>query len=58
MMRRETHINPLTDKVFNWDFHSFEIVSSTSIIQIWHSGGQLFSILADWCHVLSFTAYV
>ena len=24
------------------------------IIQIWQNGGQLFSNIADWCHVLSF----
>ena len=25
------------------------------IIQIWQNGGQLFSNLADWCHILSLT---
>ena len=29
--------------------HNFEWVK---IIQIWQTGGQLFSNIADWCHIL------
>ena len=32
--------------------HNFKWVK---IIQIWQNGGQLFSKLADWCHILSLT---
>ena len=32
--------------------HNFKWVK---IIQIWQNGRQLFSIIADWCHILSFT---
>ena len=30
--------------------HNFKWVK---IIQIWQNLGQLFSIIADWCHILS-----
>ena len=30
--------------------HNFKWVK---IIQIWQNGGQLFSNIADWCHILS-----
>ena len=56
-------INPLTAKLFNLNFthlklcladaiHNFKWVK---IIQIWQNGGQLFSNLAGWCHILSLT---
>ena len=32
--------------------HNFKWVK---IIQIWQNGGQLFSNIADWCHILSLT---
>ena len=32
--------------------HNFKWVK---IIQIWQNGGQLFSNLAGWCHILSLT---
>ena len=37
----------LTDAI-----HNFKWVKN---IQIWHNGGQLFSNIADWCHILSLT---
>ena len=54
---------PLTAKLFNLNFHPLEVVSRDAIhnfkwvkiIQIWQNGGQLFSNLADWCHILSLT---
>ena len=56
--------NPLTAKLFNLNYHPLEIVCLADaihnfkwvkIIQIWQNGGQLFSNLADWCHILSLT---
>ena len=32
--------------------HNFKWVK---IIQIWQNGSQLFSNIADWCHILSLT---
>ena len=51
--------NPLTANYSIWIFthlklcladaiHNFKWVK---IIQIWQNGGQLFSNLADWCHI-------
>ena len=57
-------INPLTAKLFNFNFHPLEVVSrwrdpqlqvSKKIIQIWQNGGELFSNLAGWYHILSST---
>ena len=54
--------NPVTAKLFwIWIFthlklcladaiHNFKWVK---IIQIWQNGDQLFSNIADWCHILS-----
>ena len=54
--------NPLTVKFFNLNFHSLEVASRwrdpqkwVKIIQIWQNGGELFSNLAGWCHILSLT---
>ena len=55
--------NPLTAKLFNLNFHPLEVVCRwrdpnfkwVKIIQIWQNGGQLFSNLAGWCHILSLT---
>ena len=53
--------NPLTAKLFNLNFHPLEVVDRVhnfklvKIIQIWQNGGQLFSNIADWCHILSLT---
>ena len=57
------NLYPLTAKLFNLIFtrlklcladaiHNFKWVK---IIQIWQNGGQLFSNIADWCHILSLT---
>ena len=40
--------NPLTA------IHNFKWVKN---IQIWQNGGQLFSNIADWCHILSLTYF-
>ena len=34
--------------------HNFKWVK---IIQIWQYGGQLFSNIADWCHILILTCF-
>ena len=55
------NFNPLTAKLFNLNFHPLEIVSRWrdpqlqvgENIQIWQNEGQLFSNIADWCHILS-----
>ena len=55
--------NLLAVKLFNWNFHSLELCLADAIhnfkwvkiIQIWKKGGQLFSNLADLCHILSLT---
>ena len=56
-------VNPLTAKLFNFNFQPLEVVSPDAIhnfkwvkiIQIWQYGGQLFSNLAGWCLILSLT---
>ena len=48
--------NPLTAKLFHLNFHPPEVVSrwrDPQLIQICQNGGQLFSNIADWCHILS-----
>ena len=57
-------VNPLTVKLLNMNFfthskvcladaiHNFKWVK---IIQIWQNGGELFSNIAVWCHILSLT---
>ena len=56
------NINPLTAKLSIWIFthlklcladaiHNFKLVKS---IQIWKNGGQLFSNIADRCHINMF----
>ena len=55
--------NPLPAKLFNLNFHPLEVGLADAIhnfkwvkiIQIWQNGGQLFSNIADWCHILSLT---
>ena len=57
------HLNPLTAKLFNLNFHPPEVVSRWRDPQLQvsenysdlTSGGQLFSNIADWCHILSLT---
>ena len=57
------YFNPLTAKLFDLNFHPLEVVycwrdpqlQVSEIIQIWQNGGQLFSNLAGWCHILSLT---
>ena len=56
-----SHFNPLSAKLFNLNIfthlklcfadaiHNFRWVK---IIQIWQNGGQLFSNIAGWCHIL------
>ena len=56
-------INPLTATLFNLNFHPLELCLADAIhnfkwlkiIQIWQNEGQLFSDIADWCHILSLT---
>ena len=58
--------NPLTAKLIDLNFHPLEVVSRwrdpqpevRKIIQIWQNGGQLFSNVAGWCHILSLTNVV
>ena len=57
-------INPLTAKLFNLNFHPLEVVSrwrdpqlqvSKNYSDLKKNDGQLFSNIADWCHILSLT---
>ena len=52
--------NPLTAKLCNLNFSlcradAIHNVKWVKIIQIWKNGGQLFSNIAHWCHILSLT---
>ena len=59
----QSSFNPLTAKLFNLNFHSLEVVSRWRDSQLQVSenysdltnGGQLFSNIAGWCHILSLT---
>ena len=56
-------INPLTAKLKIGIFTHLKLCLADAIhyfkwvkiIQIWQNGGQLFSYIADWCHILSLT---
>ena len=61
-------INPLNAKLFNlitiiWIFIHLKLCLADAIhnfkwlkiIRIWQNGGQLFSNIADWCHILALT---
>ena len=57
---RQLDFNPLTAKFLNLNFHPLEADAIhnfkwVKLIQIWQNGGQLFSNIADWCHILSLT---
>ena len=53
--RCHKHINPLSAKLFNLNFHPLEVVSRwrdpqlqwVKIVQIWQNGGRLFSNIAE-----------
>ena len=57
----KAQVNPSTAKLFNLNFHPLEVVSRwrdpqlqvIENIQISQNGSQLFSNIADWCHILS-----
>ena len=66
--RDEIQVNTLAAKLFNLNFHPPKVVDRVlcladaipnfkwvKIIQIWQNGGQLFSNIADWCHIFSLT---
>ena len=57
-------VNPLTAKLCNLNFHPLEVVSRWRDQQLHVSenyldlqnGGQLFSNISDWCHILSLSS--